>query len=135
MKYVSGVHALNLSCSLYTCGDWHQSSLNWSQLDFRESDGSLWGNYGIEDNSHIPENPGTHKVANHIRALLDLLHDGNTAVAQGMRDQYICNDEYTEEIFNKVMYLRVLPIWPAIDAFMGREYYIKWLQFKEMNTK
>lgn len=131
MKYLSGIHALNLSCSLDTCGDWHQSSLNWNRLDWRDSYGSLWGDYGIENNSHVPENPGTYKVANHIRALLDLLHDGNTAVVQGMRDQYICNDEYTEEIFGKVTYMKDMPIWPLIDDFMGKEYYSKWLRYKE----
>jgi len=23
MKYITGIHALNLPCSLDTCGDWH----------------------------------------------------------------------------------------------------------------
>ena len=83
MRYLSGIHALNLNCSLDTCGDWHQSALRWEELDWRESDGSVWGDYGIEENSHIPKHPGTYKTANHIRALLDLLADGNTALAQG----------------------------------------------------
>jgi len=130
MKYLSGIHALNLRCSLDTCGDWHQSALKWQDLDWRESNGSLWDEYGIEENSHIPEQPGTYKTANHIRALLDLLSDGNAAQAQGMRDQYICNDKYTMEIFAKVMKLRQLPIWPKIDAFMGKEYYRQWLRYK-----
>ena len=29
MKYISGINALNLPCSLDTCGDWHTSALQW----------------------------------------------------------------------------------------------------------
>ncbi len=130
MKYLSGIHALNLNCSLDTCGDWHRSALKWENLDWRESDGSLWGEYGLEENSHIPNHPGTYKAANHIRALLDLLFDGNTAAAQGMRDSYIGNEKYTQEIFSKVQLMRNLPVWSEVDKFMGREYFRKWLDFK-----
>ena len=131
MQYLSGIHALNLQCSLDTSGDWHQSALRWKDLDWRESDGSLWGDYGIEENSHIPEHPGTYKTANHIRALLDLLVEGNTALAQGMRKQFIDNEKYTPEIFSKVLYMKDLPIWSKIDEFMGKEYFRKWLTYKE----
>lgn len=131
MIYLSGIHALNLPCSLDTCGDWHKSALKWQNLDWRESNGSLWGNYGLEENSNIPEHPGTYYTANHIRALLDLLLDGNTARAQGMREQFIGNDKYTLEIFSKVMLMRHLPVWSSIDAFMGKEYCRKWLWYKE----
>ena len=131
MRYLSGIHALNLQCSLDTSGDWHQSALQWKKLDWRESNGSLWGNYGIEENSHIPEHPGTYKAANHIRALLDLLFDGNTALAQGMRKQFISNEKYTPEIFSKVIRMKNFPIWQKIDEFMGKEYFRKWLNYKE----
>jgi hypothetical protein len=131
MRYLSGIHALNLNCSLDTCGDWHQSALRWRDLDWRESEGSFWHDYGIETNSCIPEHPGVYHTANHIRALLDLLYDGNFAVAQGMRDDFICNDKYTNEIFDKVIQMRVLPNWKEIDLFMGREYFCRWLDYKE----
>ena len=49
MQYLSGIHALNLQCSLDTSGDWHQSAFRWKDLDWRESDGSLWGDYGIDE--------------------------------------------------------------------------------------
>ena len=131
MRYLSGIHALNLNCSLDTCGDWHQSALRWEELDWRESDGSVWGDYGIEENSHIPKHPGTYKTANHIRALLDLLADGNTALAQGMRDELVDNDKYTLEIFSKVILLKQLPVWPKVDDFMGMEYFRQWLEYKD----
>jgi hypothetical protein len=38
-----------------------------------DSEGSEFRDYGIEQNKIITENTGTYNVANHIRALLDLL--------------------------------------------------------------
>jgi hypothetical protein len=131
MWYISGIQALNLPCSLLTCGDWHQCSMDWDRLDLYNSDDSIYKDYGIEICQHVPNNPGDFYAANHIRALLDLLVQGYFALAQGMNNDFICNDDYTDEIFQKVAVLNCLPIWPEIDSFMGREYYAKWLRFKE----
>ena len=46
-----------------------------------------------------------------------------------MRDDYICNERYNREIFEKVLLLRNRPNWNEITAFMGREYKCKWLDF------
>lgn len=43
MRYLSGIHALNLKCELDTCGDWHQSAIQWERLKLYESNESLWG--------------------------------------------------------------------------------------------
>ncbi len=43
----------------------------------------LFDNYGIELEKHIPEHDGVYAVANMIRALLDLLEEGNFSVVQG----------------------------------------------------
>ena len=131
MKYITGIHALNLTCSLDTCGDWHQSALRWKDITFGETSESIFGNYGIETNSHVPDNPGTYVTANHIRALLDLLETNNLKVAQGMNNDFICNDIYDLEIFDQVSKLCNLPHWDKIDEFMGREYYSKWLLYKK----
>ena len=131
MKYITGIHALNLPCSLLTCGDWHSPALQWERPRFRESKHSIFGEYGIEQCSNVPEHEGTFAVANHIRALLDLLDEGNFSVAQGMNNDYICNDDYTDEIFDKVSRMRILPHWSDIDRFMGSEYYGKWLDYKK----
>ena len=131
MKYITGIHALNLECSLLTCGDWHQSAIQWQNPNIAESEGSLFGDYGIEHNKHIPEHTETYSVANHIRALLDLVEQGNFYIAQGMNKDYICNDYYTDEIFNLVSKMRYLNHWCEIDDFMGKEYYSKWLRFKK----
>ena len=130
MKYISGAFALNLPCSLDTCGDWHASALDWSKLELRESDNSIFGEYGIERCNCVPEHTGEFNVANTLRALLDLLADGNFAVAQGARDDFICNDKYTDEFFNKTLELRGLGNWNEIDRFMEKEYMMEWLRFK-----
>lgn len=129
MKYITGIHALNLRCSLETCGDWHQPGIQWKNLTIRESEDSVFGDYGIEDNSLVPDHPGTHKVANHIRALLDLVSEGNFGYAQGMNKDFICNNKYTEEVFSKLLLLRTSHMWEKIKGFIGKEYGVAWLRF------
>ena len=51
--------------------------------------------------------------------------------AQGMKENYICNESYTQEIFQKVSVMRNFSNWTDIDGFMTREYYSKWMEFKE----
>lgn len=130
MIYLSGIHALNLPCDLQTCGDWHTSGIDWKGIALLNSDNSIFGDYGIECDRTIPENDGTFNIANHIRALLDLLAQGRFGLAQGMNKDFICNDVYTEEIFRKALLMKPLDNWPDIDRFMGREYHSKWLDFK-----
>jgi hypothetical protein len=116
-----------------TGGDWHRSALQWDKPRTRESNESIYSEYGIEYCSSVPENKGTFAVANHIRALLDLLELENYSLAQGMNKDYIGNDGYTNEIFDKVSLMKALPHWTTIDSFMGREYYGKWLDYKELH--
>lgn len=132
MKYVTLIHALNLPCKLETTGDWHCSALQWKKPNILESDESIWKDYGIEKNKEIPEHKRTkYNVANHIRALLDLLYMGNFTVAQGMNKDFICNSKYDKEIFDKVIMMRDLPHWDKIDRFMTKEYLKKWVNYKK----
>ncbi|KLU59358.1 hypothetical protein CEB3_c43440 [Peptococcaceae bacterium CEB3] len=130
MLYVSGIHALNLPCALQTCGDWHASGIDWTNVALMDSNKSIFRNYGIEPHKVIPDHKGTFNVANHIRALLDLLAQAKYSLAQGMNKDFICNDQYTEEIFNQVARMKDLKNWPKIDRFMGQEYYSEWLDYK-----
>lgn len=130
MKYITGQFALNLPCSLETCGDWHTSALDWGKLRFSESDNSIFGDYGIEKCSYVPEHPGEYNIANTLRALLDLFAEGNFAVAQGARDDFICNDKYTLEFFSKVALLRSRDNWKEIDKFMEKEYMMEWVRYR-----
>lgn len=105
MRYITGIHALNLPCSLGTCGDWHTSALRWKDITFRNSGSSILGDYGIELGKTIPEHVETYAVANHIRALLDLIIEGNFSVAQSMRNDFICDETYTPEILKAIQFI------------------------------
>ena len=118
MQYITGIHALNLPCNLETSGDWHQSAIQWSHPQLRESDVSFYGSYGLEEGHHIPEHKDTYIVANTIRALLDLLYEQNFCIAQGMNKDFICNDYYDNEVFSKVYEMHVIPYWSKINDFM-----------------
>ena len=135
MKYLSGRHALNIDCSLKTCGDWHRSGIRWDVINdrLRESDDSIFGDYGIEKDKVLNFLDGSpiYNVANHIRACLDLIADGYFILAQGMRDDYICTKKYDNEIFKKVTLLRSSDDWDKIDEFMGKEYMMRWVNYKK----
>ena len=135
MLYLSGIHALNIPCKLNTSGDWHASALSWNDIHLKESDNSIFGDYGIEQNKVIPEHQNAYNVANHIRALLDIISDGNFSVAEGMREDFICNDNYNEEIFQNVIKLHDFPIWDKVNSFMIKEYKMKWINYiKNINN-
>ena len=72
-------------------------------------------------------------VANTIRALLDLLDEGDFSNAQGMNEDFICNLIYDQEVFEKVSMLGNNDNWKEIDEFMVKEYLMKWLKFKKDN--
>ena len=131
MLYISGVQALNLPCSLNTPGDWHLYGIVWDPLDLRDSEQSIFKEYGIEDQQKLPYHTEQYPVANHIRAVLDLLSSGQFGLVQGMRRNFICTDEYDPEIFDKVLMLKNGPNWEKISKFMEREYMLKWLNFLE----
>ena len=130
VKYISGEFALNLQCNLETCGDWHTSGMNWNNCIKRMATTEYpFFHYGIEFGKYIPSLKIYANQANHIRACLDLLKDGNFAVAQGMKNDYICNDKYDNIVMEKVMLLRDADNWDQIDQFMTREYKNKWVSF------
>lgn len=123
MFYLTSLHALNLPCLLDTCGDWHTSALDWHKLHLKNSEDSIFGDYGIEANKVIPEHNERYNVANHIRAILDLLAEKKFSLISNFRDDFICNDSYTQEIFEKVY--KLLPN-DDIDAFMRKTYGRRW---------
>lgn len=47
MRYITGIHALNLPCSLKTCGDWHTSALKWVDITYADTESSILGDWGI----------------------------------------------------------------------------------------
>lgn len=131
VKYLTGVQALNIPCLLNTNGDWHQSGIHWETLKMAESQGSFFDQYGIEGPKKVPMHKSKIYVANHIRALLDMLYDQDFSNAQGMRKDYIGNDSYNNIVFDQVYKMRNLSYWYLIDRFMESEYKLYWLAFKE----
>ena len=77
----------------------------------------------------IPFNKEKFNVANHIRALLDMIEAGYFKEAQGMNNDYICNDKYNLEIFKKVLMLKENKNFIDINKFMLKEYGKKWAEF------
>lgn len=133
MRYITGMHALNLHCSLDTCGDWHTSSMDWGNIRFGETEGSVFGDYGVEECGLVPENEGTYLIANTLRALLDLLAEGRHDLAVGARKDFICNPKYDEEFMCKAAYLMQSDksVCDKVDSFMENEFQLEWLRFKE----
>lgn len=134
MRYITDVHALNLPSDTETTGDWHASALQWSQLRMADSTDSVFGDWGITCNSsvRVPEHEGQRfNIANHVRALLDMIEQGRLSVAQGMRELYIGNDAYNSDVFPRVWLLRHTDNWPNVDRFMKKEYGLAWLLFKK----
>lgn len=131
MEYITGMYALNMnSPDLETCGDWHWGALNWQKLHIENTNSNIFEEYGINKARPVPEHPNNkYPIANHIRACLDLMLESRFPCVQGMRENFICNDNYNELIFEKVYMMRNLPIWYEVNDFMWREYKLDWLRY------
>lgn len=136
MKYITGIHALNIDDSTECCGDWHTSAIQWENPRIAESNDSIFKDYGIEHNKHIPDHTEIYNVANTIRAVLDLLtEEDNLGYLKGFRDDFFCTDIYNKEFFDKVWMLRDLPHWNGIDSLMGKEFMFEWLNYLDSVKK
>lgn len=133
MHYISGEHALNLPCSLETCGDWHRGAYAWIHIDIKETNNHPLKEYGIETCLCVPNYEGIPlKVANHIRACLDLMLDGSFISIYGMKNDFIVVSQYDSEIFSYALYLTIIaPNGKDISNFMLKEYGRRWFNFEE----
>lgn len=130
MEYLTGMKALNVPCCLNTTGDWHLNCFNWNKNELVNSSSSIFKDYGIEKNKKLPNGKITN-VANHIRACLDMLEQGAFTKVQGMKNDFICTDEYNEKIFSLVLKLQSSSDWVKINDFMKRECKLLWIQYLE----
>lgn len=131
-RYLTGTHALNISCPDGTPGDWHHSSLDWSDIPslLVPVSSSPFGRAGL----YRRDFPGAKGVlvANHVRACLDLVAEGFYGSAQGMRECFLDDPGTDSVVFGAVWdKLRNSAKWDGIDRFMGREYGCSWLDYKE----
>ncbi len=131
MKYVSGLHALSQVCDFDTAGVPKPTDLDWKHMCVRESDGSIYGEYGITKADFLPYYGfGIYYVANTVRAILDSLAYEDYKTIENFRDEIICNERLNEEVFEKVSWLNKLPNWKDVDEIMHREYGDLWLRWK-----
>lgn len=133
MEYLTGIHALNVPCPLDTCGDWHQAALNWENLTLNNTEDSLLDVYGVFESTQVPDGIGGFKtmyVANTIRALYDLILVGDYAHVQGMRNDFICNEKYTPEVFELAKKFRNTKYWKQVDKVLTCEYELDWITFR-----
>ena len=129
MIYLSGVQALNIENSLNTCGDWHQTAIQWDKLKLKESNDSIFKDWGIELDKKVPDHTEHYAVANDLRAILDLMVDGQTRWLKGFSNDFICTDEYNEIFFEQVIKLKGLPNWDDINKLMQNEFMWDWDRF------
>ncbi len=132
MKYISGIFALNIPCSLDTTGDWHRSSLPWDKVDIKESDNSPLKAWGIEKNVYVRELNGRYNVANTLRACVDFLDTDKYLSVEGMRKDYLGNDKYNQELFKAVYSLKPYKTpnqWENISKIIGEEYNLLWIRY------
>ncbi|MDR2460597.1 MAG: nucleotidyl transferase AbiEii/AbiGii toxin family protein [Deltaproteobacteria bacterium] len=130
MLYVTGLHALSLTCSLDAVGVF--DIVDWHNITLRESNESLLGDFAIELDQTIPEHSETFAVANNIRACLDYIESGDLNFIRYFKKDFIADDTSNMLIFEKVWLFRNLPRWTQIDELMGSEYLMEWLRFKAM---
>lgn len=138
MRYITDIHALNLPCSLGTTGDWHASALQWDEPRMLESEDSPWGDWGIEAPSaaRVPHHEGQAlNIANHVRALADMIASHRFTVAQGASEEFLDGDDYDEDIFSHIIMLKGQPDWEEIDAFMRKEYRLAWADFERSHDE
>lgn len=132
MRYITGIHALNLQIEPDTTGDWHQSSIQWAAPTMMDSEDSPLGDWGIVADAPcwIPEHEGeSFNVAKHMRACVDLLVMGKFLIAQDMRKDFLDGDEHNDELFEHIYELKALPQWDSIQDFMKRTYRLQWVDF------
>lgn len=146
MRYISGIHALNLNHGGATGGDWHASALRWENICTLDTANMALGSWGVLRNRlvHLPERGLASaangeaarelvlvcaNVASHERACLDMLELGRFAQVKGMRRDFICNESLTQGILEHAFELRKCNNWAQIDQFLRLEYGLDWIIF------
>ncbi len=135
MRYITDIHALNLPCSLGTTGDWHRFGIQWKEPRMLATEDLPWGTWGIEcdSDSNIPEHENKRfSVANHVRAIADMIALGRFSVAQGSSEDYLDGHDYDEEIVTHIAMLKDTDNWDDISRFMEQEYGETWTRVKSV---
>lgn len=131
MMYISGMPAFGVPCEGDSIGKWNlrkEDFLNEEIFKLRDSEVSPLGDWGIEENKLVPYREFcTYSIANHTRAYVDMLVDGQFEQLSGLFYECINSIECRKDIFMLVYgKLRNLPTFDAIDMFMAGEFGNAW---------
>lgn len=126
MKYITGIHALNIPCNLNTSGDWHRGTLDWGNPWIRESEDSIYRSWGIyEDDGRM--------VADHLRAVLDMLEcQKDLVLLHSFHSDYISNYEYDEILNEQLSKLKTLAHWREMEELVKRNMHRRSLDIEEL---
>ena len=124
--FKSGKFALNIPCSLKTAGDWHHTSFPVAKATLYDTNNNIYNDYGIE--KHVI-NGIEYNVANHIRAILDLILNNEFGYLKGFKDDFLVVDDYNTTLFELVYRLKNSKYWDEINKLMKDEFMLEWIDF------
>lgn len=134
MKYITGYLAMGVECERPTPGKWNitkQEYLDDEMFKLRESDESPFKDYGIEKDKLVPYRMFcTYNVADHVRAYVDMLFDGEFEKLEGLFAECVNNAKAREDIFMLVYgKLRHLACFREVNEFMEKEFGNAWYSY------
>lgn len=134
MQYITGYLAFGIPCELPTPGKWNitkQEYLDENLFKLRDSDESPFKDYGIEKNKIVPHREFClFNIANHVRAYVDMLYDGQFDMMRDLFFECINNAKAREDIFMLVYgKLRKLDCYKEVNEFMTEEFGNAWLAY------
>lgn len=138
MQYLTGLLAFGIPCDLDTNGMWGFRSSDYSNDEhfatfLRDSDNSPFKEVGIVNNVYIDQRPlCTYRVANHVRAYLDMLYEGKFDELKGLYQVAIGRPKYRQDIFMQVYgKLRHLACFDEVSNFLCDEFGTGWVSYVE----
>lgn len=133
MNYVTGICAFGVPDDTKSCGIWNIRKHQYLGDDFltRESESSVFGEWGIQENKMVPYHDlCTYRVANHVRAYVDMLEMCKFDEMHGLFANAIDNGECRLDIFMLVYgKMRNLPYYEGIHRFMCEEFGNAWTSY------
>lgn len=134
MRYLTGILALGIPCELKTAGKWNVFRADFmdpEKFKLVESDESVFGDYGIEENKLVPGREyATWSVANHVRAYVDMVEQLMFDELEDVFYECIQDGKARQDIFMLVYgKLRNTAHFHEINVFMECEFGNAWYSY------
>lgn len=132
MKYLSGIHALNVPCEEYGNMDWHRGSLDWSKEyllennKLLESEKSILKEWQINREIQIVGFQDKVKVASIVRAICDMILNKEFTYIEGVKNYLCLEKQQVEDICYKIK--EVYNEDEEIEEYMGYNFTIFWMK-------